>query len=236
MAPTDGTARDHDPSAEPPPEHLGPAAQRAIRRRIHWLCAQVEGSDVLDVGCGDGGTALLLGREGSTVVGVDHAQSALDEAERRLAAEADAVRGRVRFLHAEANDLPLPDASFDTVLLGEVLEHLVRPRPVLDEAARLLRPGGALVLTIGYERDAPSRSPSGRARAARATASPSSGSNPSRACSASSRSPARRVPPRSASRSWTPRSRPPNARRRSDGAPGWLNGPATVPTQACSPS
>lgn len=47
---------------------------------------------------------------------------------------------------ATAYDIPLEDASFDTVLMTEVLEHFEEPARAIAEARRLLRPGGALIL------------------------------------------------------------------------------------------
>ena len=51
---------------------------------------------------------------------------------------------------ASGLDLPFRDASFDTVLCLQVLEHVPRPWRLLDEIARVLRPGGALVLTAPH--------------------------------------------------------------------------------------
>jgi len=49
---------------------------------------------------------------------------------------------------ASADALPLPDGSFDLVLTTQVLEHVADPSGVLAETARVLRPGGALHLTV----------------------------------------------------------------------------------------
>ena len=96
------------------------------------------GRRVLDVGCRAGAlTRAYL--EGNEVVGLDVDRDALDEA-RELGIQtvwADAQRG-----------LPFADRSFDVVVAGEVLEHLASPRAFLDEALRVLRPGGTLVGSI----------------------------------------------------------------------------------------
>jgi SAM-dependent methyltransferase len=114
------------------------------------MCSQAQGEDVLDVGCSQGIAALLLAREGRSVTGVDRELEALEFARGRLLAEEAAVQERTHFLLGEAGSLPFEDASFDTVLLGEVLEHQVQVRPPLDEALRVLRPGGRLVITVPY--------------------------------------------------------------------------------------
>lgn len=48
---------------------------------------------------------------------------------------------------ADCYNIPLPDASIDTVLSTQMLEHLVTPERMLKEAFRLLKPGGSLILT-----------------------------------------------------------------------------------------
>ncbi len=130
--------------------HGNPRTQQLARERVHWMCRQAAGDEVLDIGCSQGIVSLLLGREGRTVVGVDREAAVIAEAERRLALEEPAVRERVTFLEAEAGALPFEAARFDAVVLGEVLEHLVEPAAVLDEARRVLRPGGRLILTTPY--------------------------------------------------------------------------------------
>ncbi len=127
-----------------------PETQRIARERIHWMCRQVRGDAVLDVGCSQGIVALLLGREGKRVVGIDREAGAVADAQRRLQAEEQAVAERVRFVHGEGTKLDFPDGTFETVLLGEVIEHQLDPRPVIAEARRVLGPGGALVLSTPY--------------------------------------------------------------------------------------
>jgi 2-polyprenyl-6-hydroxyphenyl methylase/3-demethylubiquinone-9 3-methyltransferase len=117
---------------------------------VHWTCRQAADGRVLDVGCSQGLTALLLAREGHEVVGVDLQQESIDFAQGRREQEPPVVRDRLTFLVAEARRLPFGDGEFDTVVMGELLEHLIDPAPVLDEAARVLRPEGRLVVTTPY--------------------------------------------------------------------------------------
>src|SRR4051812_6990176 len=51
---------------------------------------------------------------------------------------------------SDATAIPLPESSCDVVILGEILEHVPDPRPVLKEAARLLRRGGHIVATVPF--------------------------------------------------------------------------------------
>jgi SAM-dependent methyltransferase len=127
-----------------------PRQQRIARQRVHWMCAQVRGDAVLDVGCSQGIVSILLARERHDVIGVDREEPALEFARARLAEEDEDTRQRLSFVHADAASLPFEDNRFDTVMLGEVIEHLVDPGAVLAEAARVLRPGGVCVLTVPY--------------------------------------------------------------------------------------
>jgi len=123
---------------------------RVIRARIHWLCGQVQGPRVLDVGCSGGIAALILAREGHKVHGIDLQQSAIEKACELMAAEEERVQARLRFEVGEAGALPVDDGSYDTVLLGELLEHLTNIDGPLREARRALVDGGQLLLTSPY--------------------------------------------------------------------------------------
>ena len=96
------------------------------------------GRRVLDVGCRAGAlTRAYL--EGNEVVGVDVDREAL----------AEAAKLGIETVWADAQRrLPFDDESFDVVVAGEVLEHLAAPRAFLDEALRVLRPGGTLVGSV----------------------------------------------------------------------------------------
>lgn len=97
---------------------------------------------VLDLGCGPGHTALAFAGRGARVVAVDLAEAMLEEG-RRLASE----RGLdVRFEQADVEALPLEDAAYDIATSRFSAHHYPRPELALREAARVLRPGGCLLL------------------------------------------------------------------------------------------
>jgi ArsR family transcriptional regulator len=97
--------------------------------------------DVLDVGSGDGTIAQLLAPRSRSLVCVDNSPQVVHAAERRLAEHA-----HVRCLCADMHALPLRDAQFDQVLMFNTLACAAEPGAALREAARVLRPGGQLVV------------------------------------------------------------------------------------------
>ncbi len=100
------------------------------------------GLRVLDLGCGGGHNGELLKQAGArAVVGVELDAGAAAEARTRL----DAV---VECDLADLAPAQLGDEPFDAVLASDVLEHLVEPEAVLENALTRLRPGGAVVVSL----------------------------------------------------------------------------------------
>jgi SAM-dependent methyltransferase len=98
------------------------------------------GGRVLDLGCGTGlGMAAYL-RRGFEVVGVDVASVMMEQAKASLPAGSLAS-----FVEGRAEQLPLPDASFDLVSCAQAF-HWFEPRATFAECARVLRPGGAIAI------------------------------------------------------------------------------------------
>jgi SAM-dependent methyltransferase len=97
--------------------------------------------DVLDAGAGDGTIAQLVAPRARSYTCVDRSERMLAAARRRLA-----DLPRVRFARGDLHALPLSDRSFDHVLLFNVLTDAERPARAAGEVARVLRPGGTLVL------------------------------------------------------------------------------------------
>jgi SAM-dependent methyltransferase len=104
----------------------------------------VEGKDVVELGCGTAYVAAWLARRGARVVGVDPTPAQLATARRMQA------RHGLEFplVEAAAEEVPLPDASFDLVVSEYGASIWADPYRWIPEAARLLRPGGLLVFLV----------------------------------------------------------------------------------------
>ncbi len=99
--------------------------------------------DLLDIGTGTGHLLQLLQGRLRTGVGIDTSRDMLN------VARANLFRGGLQHCHvrqAEMTQLPFPAASFDTVAMRLVLHYAERPVDALAEAARVLRPGGRLLV------------------------------------------------------------------------------------------
>jgi len=114
--------------------------------RIRWLCGRARGERLLDAASSGGAAALILAREGSSVVAVERDGAALERARELLEAEPRDVRERVRLL----GRLAVEDDAFDTVLLGQALEDEDQIEPSLENARRALAADGAAVITVPY--------------------------------------------------------------------------------------
>jgi ubiquinone/menaquinone biosynthesis C-methylase UbiE len=103
---------------------------------------------VLDVATGTGRIPLLLVRQpwfGGEIYGIDIAPAMLAQARAKLAAAG--MPARVVLREGDAGSLPWPDGAFDLVISLEALEFFPRPRRALAEMARVLEPGGTLVVS-----------------------------------------------------------------------------------------
>ena len=121
---------------------LGRTTEAIEHRLLKAMLGGLSGRAVLDACCGDGMLALELARLGADVAGVDADGEMIAAAQE--AARAAGVKARFDVGRIEA--LPFPDASFDAVVAVTVLCLVADPARALAEMARVLKPGGILML------------------------------------------------------------------------------------------
>ena len=118
-------------------KYLEPGALEIFSR---WGIAA--GSQMLDVGCGAGQIAIPAAQVGVKVTGVDIATNLIEQARARATTEGLSVQ----FDEGDAERLPYPDASFDTVV--SLIGAMFAPRPALvaSEMVRVCSPGGRIIM------------------------------------------------------------------------------------------
>jgi len=133
-------------------EYTDASAERSWSRDVTWgmwgareddihALPDVDGKDVIELGCGTAYFSAYLARLGARVVGVDVTPAQLETA-RRMQKQ---FKLEFPLIEANAEDVPLPDASFDVVHSEYGASIWCDPYKWIPEAARLLRPGGHLV-------------------------------------------------------------------------------------------
>jgi SAM-dependent methyltransferase len=116
--------------------------------RYRFTAQYVRNLRVLDIATGIGYGAFYLATDGGAghVIGADISDSAL------ASARAHYQRPNTEFVRVEGTTLPFPDASFDTVISLETLEHVADPGLFLSELRRVVKPGGTIVLSSPNKR------------------------------------------------------------------------------------
>ncbi len=109
---------------------------------MHEILDKLPAGVALDAACGTGRYAAYLAARGHKVVGVDSSPDMLDRARARVPDG--------EFLLGDLRQLPLPDDTVDIVVSGLALAHVPALGPVMAELARVLRPGGHLVISDAH--------------------------------------------------------------------------------------
>ena len=129
-------------------DRLSPLEDPLTPERVRILLRLLSGHDrpirALDAGAGAGDTVAALAAAGLDVSGMDVSEEAVSLAASR--------HPELEFSAHSAEELPWPvePESLDLVISFEVIEHLLRPRRLLEGAHAALRPGGKLALTTPY--------------------------------------------------------------------------------------
>ncbi len=116
---------------------------RLLHRALVELTVATPLGDLLDIGCGQGRLLKLLASRAQRVVGVD-----IDPKARQLARAEVLLAGlpNCTLRQGDMNALPFGDREFDTVILDDVIGHARTPARALDEAVRLTRTGGRILM------------------------------------------------------------------------------------------
>jgi ArsR family transcriptional regulator len=116
-------------------------AESAVEARMRALLGNAIGR-LVDIGTGTGRMIELLGASANHATGIDRSPEMLRLARAKLADAATPVE----FRQADVGALPLGDATADTVVMHQVLHYIPAPEVALREAARIVAPGGRLLI------------------------------------------------------------------------------------------
>ncbi len=106
----------------------------------------IAGLEVLDGACGEGTSSRTLARAGARVTGIDLSQNMIISAQQLEAAQPLGIS----YIQGSASETPFEDASFDLVTVWMALNDISCQQSVLNECARVLRPGGKLAFCIRH--------------------------------------------------------------------------------------
>lgn len=128
-----------------PLHKLNPARLEYIRdqAQAHFKRGSLKGLSVLDIGCGGGLLCEPLARLGASVTGLDASPEAINVA----AMHARQSRLKINYVCGSAEDFARGKHRFDVITALEILEHVANIDSFLKSAARLLKPGGILILS-----------------------------------------------------------------------------------------
>lgn len=126
------------------------AFQKRTRDRINWFVDQIDHGTILDIGCSEGILPILLGRKGINVIGVDINPDSIEYARNLLAKEKPSVSDYVTFICDDFIKSDWSTNKYDTVIIGEIIEHFSNPEIIIDKAISQLKPGAFLYITTPF--------------------------------------------------------------------------------------
>ena len=102
------------------------------------------GERVLDVGCGRANDAMDLARRGGSCLGLEPSETMIYHAKKEIAKNGTGVA----LLRGIGEDMPLKDHSVDKVVCKGALDHFPTPEKAIREMARVVKPGGTVIITV----------------------------------------------------------------------------------------
>jgi SAM-dependent methyltransferase len=139
-------------------ERLDPFRTEVTDRAVLRAVGPCRGRMILDAGCGEGYLSRLMARRGALIVGVDRSAGLI----RAAAGDGPGRAGGPRFVLGDIRSLPFGSGRFDGVVCNHSLNEMRDPKPALAECARVLRPGGRLVVLMLHPCFYGGRDPSGQ--------------------------------------------------------------------------
>lgn len=115
----------------------------ALVARIVAPEIEVEGAKILDIGCGAGGTSLVLAEQGAHVSAIDFNGARVHNFKKIILQN----NLDIKIEHGKAQALNFKAGQFDCVILQDVIEHLNKPEIAVKEITRVLKKGGVIYLS-----------------------------------------------------------------------------------------
>jgi len=129
--------------------NLGENFMVSTKKRFAWLASNVEGENILDIGCSQGVFPILLAREGYNVLGIDTNKDAVEFSENLKLKESNFTQKNVTFKNIDYLSTSI-NQNFDTIILAEVLEHLYYPEKIIQKVTENLKPNGRILITVPF--------------------------------------------------------------------------------------
>lgn len=122
------------------------------RERIQWICNQVKGNKILDVGCSQSIVPIILGRENKQVLALDILQESIDFAKEKILEESKNVQNNVMLEVGDFIDYDFKEIKFDTVIVAEVLEHINESQleVFIKKIGECIKSEGQLIITVPF--------------------------------------------------------------------------------------
>ncbi len=128
---------------------MGEKVAISVKKRIHWVVNNTIGEEVLDVGCSQGIASILLASKGKNVTGIDNEIESIAYANREKANAEEHVKKQIDFVCDDFLTHQF-EKNFDTIILGEILEHVYSPELFLKKAVELLNDEGRIIVTVPF--------------------------------------------------------------------------------------